>query len=348
MLALLACTSRGSFGQQPYIDGRPAATLRMDAIDQGVVLKHGDGPDTCDTQGARDVWIFQLGDTFYLHYDGAGERAWLACLATSTDLVHWAKKGPVLQLGKPGESDSASASYGTTFLDEAGVWHMFYLGTPHAHPPGYIPAFPYLTMKAKATSPAGPWIKQPDAIPFRPTPGTYYPTTASPGQIIKQRGKSGTEYLMFFSASTDHPTKRTIGIARTTNLDGPWKVDAQPIVPLSEQIENTSLYFEPVNQTWFLFTNHIGINARQQEFTDAIWVFWSKNLEHWNTQDKAVVLDGTNCTWSHVCIGLPGVIKLKDRLAIVYDGPGGSSLSHMNRDVGLAWLKLPLELPISK
>jgi hypothetical protein len=28
-----------------------------------------------------------------MHYDGAGPKGWLACLATSTDLAHWAKKG---------------------------------------------------------------------------------------------------------------------------------------------------------------------------------------------------------------------------------------------------------------
>ena len=47
--------------------------------------------------------------------------------------VHWTKKGPVLDLGKPGEDDSASASYGTTYFDGT-AWHMFYLGTPHTSP----------------------------------------------------------------------------------------------------------------------------------------------------------------------------------------------------------------------
>jgi len=38
---------------------------------------------------------------------------------------------------------------------------MFYLGTPNVSPaPDLIPAFPYLTMKAKGPGPAGPWIKQ--------------------------------------------------------------------------------------------------------------------------------------------------------------------------------------------
>jgi predicted GH43/DUF377 family glycosyl hydrolase len=96
---------------------------------------------------------------------------------------------------------------------------------------------------------------------------------------------------------------------------------------------------------WFLFTNHIGVNEAGQEWTDAIWVYWSKDLEHWNVRNKAVVLDGNNCSWSKQCVGMPSVIKVGKRLAILYDAPGDSSLSHMHRDIGLAWLELPLTPP---
>ena len=111
----------------------------------------------------------------------------------------------------------------------------------------------------------------------------------------------------------------------------------------AEQIENSSLYFEPANQTWFLFTNHIGLE--DFEYTDAVWVYWSKDLNKWSSANKAVVLDGKNCTWSTKCIGLPSVIKVQNKLAILYDVPGGNSKSHMRRDIGLAWLSLPLQPP---
>jgi len=42
---------------------------------------------------------------------------------------------------------------------------------------------------------------------------------------------------MFFSASMP----RTVGIARTKDLDGPWPIDPAPILPRAEQIENASL-----------------------------------------------------------------------------------------------------------
>ncbi|MGA2069418.1 MAG: hypothetical protein ABSG86_30990 [Thermoguttaceae bacterium] len=327
-----------------YRDGRPAAKNRLDAEDYGVVLRHGDGPGRCDILGARDVWVFEADGTYYMHYDAAGPKGWLAALATSKDLVHWQKKGPVLELGKTGETDSASASYGTTFYDGQ-TWHMFYLGTPHTSAvPDLVPAFPYLTMKARSTSPAELWVKQKEVIPFQAKPGTYYSVTASPGQVVKQ----GDEFLMFFSAATDHPICRTLSIARTKNLDGPWTLNAEPILPAAEQVENSSLYFESTNRTWFLFTNHVGIDGF--EYTDAVWVYWSKDLNQWDPVHKAVVLDRSNCTWSKHIIGLPSVVRVGDRLALFYDGNGDAKMpagvkSHMNRDIGLAWLRLPLVPP---
>ena len=328
---------------QPYSDGRPAATLRMNAKDHGIVLRYGDGPSQCDILGARDVWVFEDKGTYYMHYDAAGPKGWLSSLAVSKDLLAWEKKGPILDFGKPGEDDSASASYGVTYKDGTD-WHMFYLGTPKASsPPNRVPTFPYLTMKAKANSPTGPWTKQYDVVPFRIKPDTYYSRTASPGHVVK----NGDEYLQFFSATTRKPgnpcPQRTLGIARTKDLDGPWTVDPTPMVPIEEQIENSSLYYEEAIQTWFLFTNHVGIDGR--EYTDAIWVYWSKDLKKWDAANKAVVLDGQNCTWSSKCIGLPSIVQTGKRLALFYDAPGGNSTSHMKRNVGLAWLDLPLTRP---
>lgn len=317
-----------------YPDGRPSAAFRLEAKDQGVVLKHGDGPGQCDILGAREALIFEEKGVCHLFYDGAGPKGWLACLAVSKDLKTWEKKGPILDFGKPGESDSAAACSPWVYFDGK-EWHMFYLGTPRASAGAErVPGFPYLTLKATSPSLAGPWIKQ-RVVPFVNKPGTYYTHTASPGHVVKQ----GDEYLMFFSASMP----RTLGIARTKDLNGPWSLDPQPIVPPEEQIENSSLYFEPANRTWFLFTNHIGLS--KGEYTDAVWVYWSKDLNSWDAKNKAVVLDGKNCKWSKLCIGMPSVLVVGKRLAIFYDAPGDCSTSHMRRDIGLAWLDLPLIPP---
>lgn len=323
-----------------YKDGRPECKYRMDAEDFGMVMAYGAGPDSCDLIGARDIWVFKADDsTFCMHYDAAGPRGWLSSLAVSKDLIHWEKRGPILQFGGKDDPDSKSASYGTTYYDGK-KWHMFYLGTPNVSPaPDLIPSFPYLNMKAESGSPFGPWIKRGDIIPFKPEENTFYSSTTSPGFIVQDKD----DYLMFFSAA-DFRIKRTICIARTKNLDGPWKIDPKPIVPPEEQVENSSLYFEEANQTWFLFTNHIALDDIG-EYTDAVWVYWSKDLNKWDPAHKAIVLDGQNCTWSKRCIGLPSVIRYNNRLAVMYDAPGGNSVSHMRRSIGLAFLNLPLKIP---
>jgi predicted GH43/DUF377 family glycosyl hydrolase len=330
-----------------YPDNRPSAKFCLESRDFGVVLKHGLGPDSCDYLGARDIWVWEDKGNYYMHYDGAGPKGWLACLAVSRDLVNWEPKGPILNFGIATQKDCASASYGTTYFDGK-KWHMFYLGTPNVtKKPDLVPAFPYLTMKAEGDSPLGPWKKRYEITPFEPKKGTYYEATTSPGQIIK----NGSEYLMFFSASTGFPKiMRTISLARTKNLDGTWIIDAKPMLPPEEQIENSSLFFDKTSRTWFLFTNHVGLKDKL-EYTDAIWVYWSKDLNSWSTENKAVVLDSSGSKWSKHIIGLPSVVQYGNRLAVFYDGNADAEMpkgvkSHMKRDVGLTWIDLPIHLPV--
>jgi predicted GH43/DUF377 family glycosyl hydrolase len=326
-----------------YADGRPAASKRIVCQDEGVVLRFGDGPDSCDTYGAREAIVNKDGKDYYLFYDGAGKDGWKACLAISTDLRAWTKKGAILSLGAPGTKDSKSASSPWVIKAKDG-WHMFYLGTPNTSPaPDRIPSFPYLTMKARSGSLAGPWIKDYTTTPFTARPGTFYTVTASPGFIVK----TGDGYLQFFSGATSDSTgtKRTLGIARTKDLNKEWTIDEHPIVALAEQVENSSLYFEKQTGYWWLFTNHIGLDKNGVEYTDAVWVYWSKDLNKWNAANKAIVLDSVNCSWAKGAIGMPSVIRVGDKLALLYDAPGGTSTSHMGRNIGLAWLKLPMEVP---
>jgi hypothetical protein len=213
-----------------YADGRPNATLRLDAIDHGPIIRHGSGPAQCDYLGAREAICFRSGDTYYLHYDGAGPSGWRACLAVSHDLRHWELKGPILDLGEPGTDDAGTASSPWTIFDGK-LWHMFTLdvGQPLPHPIAF-PAVPYFTLAAKSL----------------------------------------------------HP------------------------------------YFEPSNRTWFLFTNHIGLDE-DGEYTVSIWVYWSNDLNRWEPEQRAVVLDQSNCKWSKRCIGMPSVVQVGKRLALFDD-----------------------------
>lgn len=325
-----------------YIDGRPSANFRIPCTDEGIVMKYGDGPDSCDTFGAREAVVNKDGDTYYLFYDGAGKDGWISCLAVSKDLKNWSKKGTILTLGEPGRNDSKSAS-SPWVIKENDTWHMFYVGTPNTTPPPYrIPAFPYLTMKARSSALAGPWEKQYDVTPLPPKDSSYYTVTSSPGFVVKHKN----QYLQFFSGATQEGkiVKRTLGIARTRDLNKSWEIDKEPIFPLSEQVENSSVYFDDQSKTWYLFTNHIGINEKREEYTDAVWVYWTKDINLWNADNKAIVLDGSNCIWSKGAIGMPSVICVGNKLALLYDASEGASIGHMRRNIGLAWMDLPLKV----
>ena len=345
LLSLWAGALSRAQAQTSYPDGRRTTTLRLDAMDSGgPILRHGQGPAQCDVLGAREAVCFRANGLYYLHYDGAGPTGWLACLAVSRDLLHWDLKGPVLALGAPGSDDAGTASSPWTVFDGK-LWHMFYVGSRTTSPaPNRIPAVPYFTLAATSSHPDGPWTKQRDVVPFRTRPGTYYADTASPGQIVHH----GDEYLMFFSAAaftsqTKRRLLRTVSIARTENLNGGWEIDEKPAFPPEHQIENSALYFERFNQTWFLFTNHIGLDG-QDEYTESIWVYWSRDLNHWNPENRAVVLDRSNCRWAKRSIGMPSVVRRGAKLALFYDSSAANG-GNMWRDIGLAWLSLPLKAP---
>ena len=50
-----------------------------------VRMRHGGGPEDCDSLGARDVWVYEADGTYYMHYDAAGPTGWLCSLAVSPD-----------------------------------------------------------------------------------------------------------------------------------------------------------------------------------------------------------------------------------------------------------------------
>jgi predicted GH43/DUF377 family glycosyl hydrolase len=207
---------------------------------------------------------------------------------------------------------------------------------------------PYVTLKARADSPSGPWRKQRDVIPFWPALGTYYAHTASPGPVVRHGG----EYLQLFSAAEMRGDRiyRTIGLARTTHLDSAWRVSDVPLLPPEEQVENAALYHQESDGRWFMFVNHVGMNEHGVEYTDAIWVYWTRDPLRWEPESRAVVMDARTSTWAKRIIGLPSVLRVGDRLALFYDGRAGTLLpsgtgQHMDRDVGLAWLELPLVAP---
>lgn len=346
-----------------YYDLRATAEKRLAAKDYGVILRRTPGGK--DGWGIRNPWLFKADGEFFMHYDAAGDdTVWSGFRAVSRDLVNWEKEGIYITAGNPGDPDSTGGLYGIPF-EENGVWYLFYIGTPDTgilgDEPNYNPKHPYdmpptrySTLLAKSDNPRGPWIKQKE-IPFYMKEGTYYSLTASSGCVIKYGG----EYMMFFSASAygKNPVPgdtyncekdtiyRTLSIARAKSPEGPWTVDEKPTFPPAEQIENSYIYYQQSTEQYFLFTNHVGISDDgKEEYTDAIWVYWTKDPNVWDLQNKAVVIDAKTSSWADLIIGLPGGAEHDGKLALLYDGnTENGSTSHYHRSIGLAYLDLPID-----
>ena len=77
--------------------------------------------------------------------------------------------------------------------------------------------------------------------------------------------------------------------------------------------------FQPVSYThltYFLFTNHI----KDNRYTDAVYVYCSKDPCRWDAECCKILVDASVSTWAHGAIGLATVTKADAHtLAVVYD-----------------------------
>ena len=315
--------------------------VRLPVIDRGRVLVHGTAPDGADSFGAREAIVFpDPEDTgrLLMHYDGAGPRGWLACLAESTDQgASWSTSGAVLSLGRKGSHDSASASSPWVVQDELGLWHMYYLGARNAtSAPRRIPVPPYTVLHATSPSARGPWTKRGPAV--LPAKGSWYGQSVSPGPVTAYDGY----WLMHLSGFSS--TGPTIGLARAESLDGPWYVDSAPLLSASERLENAALHHDPVTGLWWLFANHIGTTRGSDGllYTDGIWGYVGSDPTSFSAEQRVLVLDTESAPWTRV-IGMPSVRPTAGGLAVFYDGIAGRTRTdHMSRDIGMAFLPLPV------
>ncbi len=100
------------------------------------VLLPGDG-DAWDAGGIYKAVVYERDGTFFLFYNAKDKGSpWVeqTGVATSSDLIHWAKYegNPILRHGPEGAWDSRFAS-DPMLLEINGVWHMFYYGFDGQH-----------------------------------------------------------------------------------------------------------------------------------------------------------------------------------------------------------------------
>lgn len=79
--------------------------------------------------GVEDPRLVQISDTYYLTYTGYNGHDAQLCLATSTDLIHWVRKGVILPAYKGTWNTQWTKSGAIVREKIAGKWWMYYLGT---------------------------------------------------------------------------------------------------------------------------------------------------------------------------------------------------------------------------
>jgi beta-1,2-mannosidase len=79
--------------------------------------------------GVEDPRVLEINGTYYLTYTGYNRRDAQLCLATSTDLVHWERKGVILPAYKGTWNTQWTKSGAILHEKINGKWWMYYLGT---------------------------------------------------------------------------------------------------------------------------------------------------------------------------------------------------------------------------
>ncbi|PYY15869.1 MAG: glycosidase [Acidobacteria bacterium] len=79
--------------------------------------------------GVEDPRVLKIVDTYYMTYTGYNKKDAQLCLATSTDLIHWDRKGILLPAYKGNWNTGWTKSGAIIPQKITGKWWMYYLGT---------------------------------------------------------------------------------------------------------------------------------------------------------------------------------------------------------------------------
>ena len=79
--------------------------------------------------GVEDPRVVHIGGTYYLTYTGYDTHSAQLCLATSTDLIHWQRRGVIMPAYKGAWNTQWTKSGAILPEKIAGKWWMYYLGS---------------------------------------------------------------------------------------------------------------------------------------------------------------------------------------------------------------------------
>lgn len=103
--------------------------------DDGVTFTRRSEPVLAPTEpyetpgGCEDPRVVEVGGTYYLTYTGYDGTHALLCLATSTDLIHWTKHGPLFpRRPDPGHDIEPWSKSGAVLTEPIDGWYWMYFG----------------------------------------------------------------------------------------------------------------------------------------------------------------------------------------------------------------------------
>jgi predicted GH43/DUF377 family glycosyl hydrolase len=79
--------------------------------------------------GVEDPRLVQVGNTYYLTYTGYNKKDAQLCMATSTDLIHWQRKGVIIAANKGNWNVKWTKSGAIVAEKIDGKYWMYFLGT---------------------------------------------------------------------------------------------------------------------------------------------------------------------------------------------------------------------------
>jgi predicted GH43/DUF377 family glycosyl hydrolase len=194
--------------------GDVPAHLRRHKLAQPV-LRPTHRPGDFDRDMVDCPQVLPWGEAWLMQYTGFDGERYHIGIAESDDLIHWERRGMILDAGAEGEWDHGSAG-GGWLIRADGWWYLFYCGFPM---PGYEVG-PGQTGRAPPGPPRGRDIRHLEKLAqapvLRPTPGEEWDS----GGIYKAAVyRIEDRYWMFYNAKDKgDPWVEQTGLATSTDL----------------------------------------------------------------------------------------------------------------------------------
>ena len=220
-VTLLVAVAIGVLGASVSADPQLPSHLRRHKLPEPI-LRPTHRPGHFDSDMVDCPQVLPWGDGWLMQYTGYDGEKYRIGVAESDDLVHWERKGMILDAGRKDEWDYGSAG-GGWLIERGGWWYLFYCGFPQ---PGYEVG-PGQTGLARGRD-IRHLEKLPEAPVLQPSPGDEWDSGGVYKAAVYQ---TGNRYWMFYNAKDKgHPWVEQTGLATSLDLIHWEKYGGNPIL----------------------------------------------------------------------------------------------------------------------